>query len=274
MSYIQEFDKVFKQYKSIEFPFSQKEYEDNIAKYVHYSNSLEGNLLNLMQTTELLQKNKISGDNVRFADVLEAKGHAKALEFVVAAANNKYPFNDRILKQANSLILSSLWESGDTYYSESKSKGQELGEYKVQQNKIVWELGNDKGEILPISTPENVQSNMIGIIDEFNHSEAHIIEKISFLAYQIYINQAFVDGNKRTARLMTTFATLKAGLPFSTFNKLGKNTNFNHALITTYLKNDKQIIESFLAKTFTTEMAQKIEQNKAISKPKNLGFLI
>ena len=125
---------------------------------------------------------------------------------------------------------------------------------------------------MPQSTPDNVQKNMVNVINKFNNSNHHIIKKTAFLAYQIYINQPFIDGNKRTARLLTTLVTLREGLPFSSFNKLSKKTNFNHSLITTFLKKDNTIFESFLAKVFTTEMAQKIEKEKKLSK-KNYGTI-
>ena len=88
-SYIKEFDTLFKEYKTIKFAISQQEQDDDIATYVQYSNSLEGNRLNLIQTTKLLQNNIISGNNIRFFDILETKGHAKALNFVINTAVNK-----------------------------------------------------------------------------------------------------------------------------------------------------------------------------------------
>ena len=99
-----------------------------MIKYVYKSNKLEGNSLNLYETTKILTDNLTSG-NKPLGDYLEAKGNFKALRFVVMAARNIYPFNEKLLKQVNANVLSSLWGVED-FYSSWKQAGQNLGEYK------------------------------------------------------------------------------------------------------------------------------------------------
>lgn len=274
MNYLVEFDKIFDQYKKQNIVFADNDYENYSYRYVYYSNKLEGNRLNLAQTTTLLKNNIAQGD-LPLRDYLEAKGHFKALRFIISAALNKYPLDERILKQANKLTLEPYWALEDAYPN-SKIKNQIVGEYKVIQNKIAWEYDNQKGEIIPFSNPENIILNMKESIQRFNKSEAHIIEKIAFFTYQIFIHQPFNDANKRTSRLMATFVSLKEGLPLTVFDNQEKYTNFNHALITSHIENNKGVLEEFLSMEFIIEMKKLMDQNKKLmaSRKKGLSFMV
>lgn len=276
MNYLQDFDKVFNEYKKYNFALNLQQQLEQIYNYVYYSNRLEGNRLNLAQTTALLENNIVAGSNIPFKDYLEHKGLFKATQFIIASAQNNYPLSEKIIKKANELTLSNLWKDDANYYGQQKKAGQKLGEYKVFPNKIVWSIDDQEGEIKPISEPGTAEKNCINLLEKYNNSNAHIIEKIAYLTENIYLNQFFVDGNKRTARLITSFESMKYGLPFTAFDNQGKNTNFNHVLVTSYLKNDKSIIEKFLANVFMTEMSQKMQLEKKLknSKPKNMGFMI
>jgi len=271
MNYLKEFDKIFEEYKKQNIVFTDKNFENISYRYVHYSNKLEGNLLNLAQTTTLLKNNIAQGD-LPLRNYLEAKGHYKALKFIISAALNKYPFDERILKQANKLTLEPYWALEDAYPN-SKANNQRVGEYKVIQNKIAWQYGDKSGELIPSSSPETVEKKILEIISRFNKSKAHIIEKIAFLAYKVFINQPFTDANKRTSRLITTFASMKEGLPITVFDNRAKHTNFNHALITSHLENDRSIVEEFLAREFMITMSGLIEQQKKLNDSKDKGLL-
>ncbi len=265
-----EFDNVFKQYQRSNIVFTDADIENISYRYVYFSNKLEGNRLNLAQTTTLLKSNIAQGD-LPIRDYLEAKGHYKALKFIISAALNKYPLDDRVLKQANKLTLEPYWSLEDAYPN-SKAKNQLVGEYKVTQNKITWDYNKRKGEILPLSNPHTVEKNINKVMDMFNQSKSHLIEKTAFLAYQIFIHQPFHDANKRTSRLMTTFVSMKEGLPITAFDYQEKFSNFNHALITSYLEDDKSIMEEFLAKEFIASMGQLIEHQKTLDNSKNKGL--
>ncbi|MCD4794242.1 MAG: Fic family protein [Bacteroidales bacterium] len=270
MGYIEDFNKAFDLYKKKKIFIPDQEEEKVVFEYVYNSNKLEGNKLNLIQTTKLLTQNIAAGD-LPLKDYLEAKGHYKALKFILTTGHNKYPLTERILKKANELILGPLWAIEDSYPN-WKVNNQELGKYKVLNNKIQWEYNNDTGEISPFSDNNNIEKNINNIITEFNNSKSHILEKVSFLAYNIFIHQPFPDGNKRTARLLTSYATIKEGLPLIPFN-IQKKTNFNDALLQTYFNKDKTIITKFLAIEFTTKLYQLIERNKKLKKTDNNDFI-
>jgi Fic family protein len=270
MNIFDEFDQVFEKYKQSNVLISDQELEKIMYSYVYFSNKLEGNRLSLLQTTILLKDNVAEG-NLPLKDYLEAKGHFKALKFIVSAALNNYPLSDRNIKQTNLLTLEPYWALEDAY-PKAKSYNQVLGEYKVVQNKILWSFEGNEGEIIPISTPETINQNIQDVLVKVNESNAHIIKRVAFLAYNIYIHQPFTDGNKRTARLATTFLTMKFGLPLIVFDHQSKQTDFNKCLLTAHLNNDPLILENFLANEFIISMLQQMENQNNQNNTKGLNF--
>lgn len=272
MNLFEEFDKTFKEYLSLKIVKNDEQLTKEMYNYVYFSNKLEGNKLSLSQTTTLLVENITSG-NLPLRDYLEAKGHFKALKFIVSAGLNKYPLTDKILKQANELTLSAYWAVEDSYPF-AKSNNQELGAYKIVQNKVLWELDGLEGEFEPNATPTNVAKKIQELFENFSNSKEHIIRRTAYLAYQIYVLQPFCDGNKRTARLMTTFTSLKEGLPLISFDLQAKNNDFNRALLNTFVNKDQKFIEEFLLKEYITSMIQLIEKSQKGKTNHNFRFLI
>lgn len=269
MNELAEFDKALSAYKKQDIFVPDQEEVKTMIEYVYESNKLEGNRLNLYETTKVITEN-LTPANKPLSDYLEAKGHFKAIRFTVMAARNKYPLTEKVLKELNKNVLSSLWGIED-FYTSYKQAGQALGEYKVKGNKIEYQFEGKEGKIIPESNPENVTDSMKQVIDKTNTSDVHLLKKAAYLAYQVFINQPFPDGNKRTARLLTTYLAMKEGLPLVVFN-IQKKTTFNSALIETYLKKDQNIMISFLAKEFTTALYQMIEKDKEMGKGKDKGF--
>ncbi|MBI9060535.1 MAG: hypothetical protein JEZ14_01015 [Marinilabiliaceae bacterium] len=73
-------DILLKKYKSINITLSLEEERKKAFEYVYLTNRLEGNKLTLVQTTQLLDTETISGENIRTRDILEQKGMYKALK--------------------------------------------------------------------------------------------------------------------------------------------------------------------------------------------------
>ena len=173
MSLFEEFDKTFKEYLSLKIVQNDEQLTKEMYNYVYFSNKLEGNKLSLSQTTTLLKDNITTGE-LPLRDYLEAKGHFKAIKFIVSAGLNKYPLTEKILKQANELTLSAYWAVEDSYPF-AKSNNQELGAYKNAQNKVVWHLDGVEGEFEPSATPENIAKKIQEVFENFNSSNEHIM---------------------------------------------------------------------------------------------------
>lgn len=128
-------ENLLEKYKLLKIPLSTEEEREEAFEYVYLTNKLEGNKLTLIQTTQLLDTDTISGENISTRDILEQKGMYKALNRMRRAVYEKEPLTINLMKELNELVLSSLWKD-DSYYMDAKSKGQEVDSFKVSNNII------------------------------------------------------------------------------------------------------------------------------------------
>jgi len=272
MKELEEFDRTFEKYKKEDIYIPQipeKEADKKLIEYVYESNKLEGNQLNLAETTEILTNNRTTG-NKRLVDYLEAKGHYKALKMAILAAKKKEPLSENLIRSFNENTLKVLWGLEESYY-DWKQKGQKPGRYKVEQNRIYYHYEGKDGKIDPLSNPGNVERNMKKIIETVNGSKDHIIKKASLIAYNIFIHQPFIDGNKRTSRLTVTYLTMKEGLPLTVFNQQ-KGFNYNEALLLTYMEKEPSIFVKFISKEFRMGLEKMIQENIELNKNTKKGY--
>ncbi len=222
-----EFDNIIREYKNQAIVLPDQWLDDKKAEFIYTSNKLEGNRLKLAETYSIIKDKMNFSSEARFKDILEVKGHIKALDTCLFMVKNNYPLSTNTLKTLNSNLLSALWKF-DEYYSTWKQNQQDLGAYKRINNSIKYTLDGQEGTLAPVSNAETVEKNMeIIFID--NNAIRHILEKTAHLAYQIWINQPFPDGNKRTARLAIVYMLMAYGLPLVSFK--ASEHNFNEGLL-------------------------------------------
>ena len=267
---MKELEKILKTYKKIEVTPSIEEEKQQMYAYVYATNKLEGNSLSLAQTTQLLSSDTISGEHIRTSDIFEQKGMYKALSRMLKAVRNKEELSTELMLELNWLTLSYLWKYEDAY-TNAKSKGQKEGEYKVSKNIInITQNGKVIRVIDPLSNPDNVQENMADLIKTVNQSKKNIIEKAVYLAQEIWLHQPFVDGNKRTGRLLINFLLMKEGYPLFSFDL--KNENYNNLLVTQYIEGKENLVIKYVTNKLITEMKEKIKFLKGIKSAKKGGF--
>lgn len=261
-------------YKSLKYLPSLEEQKSVDYEYVHYTNKLEGNKLTLVQTTELLKSDTISGTHIRASDILEQKGMYKALTRMKKAILDNEELTLSLIKELNGAILSSLWKDDAQYFTE-KRDGQKLGEFKKAQNAIVISKG---GKIIkrmePRSNPENVSDNMEKLINYVNSSNEEVFNKSVKLAQEIWLHQPFRDGNKRLGRLLINFLTMKEGYPLFTY-KEHKGTNYNNLLIGEYLDNESGLLLSYIHERMEDTIKEILEGDNSVEpsrKDKNFGM--
>ena len=261
-------DKLLNKYKKLNFSLSIEEEKELMYKYVYATNKLEGNKLSLVQTTQLLSSDTISGENIKFSDVLEQKGMFKALIRMFKAVKNNENLSVELILELNWLILSSLWKN-DNSYIDVKLKGQKENEFKISDNVIIIRKSNKTlKRIEPLSSPNNVEENMSLLIEKVNKSNKHIIEKAAYLAQEIWLHQPFLDGNKRTGRLLINFLTIKLGFPLFVFKDESKN--YNNILIEQYLEAKPNLITNYINEKLTSKIYYYIDIKKSIRN--NSGF--
>jgi Fic family protein len=120
-----------------------------------------------------------------------------------------------------------------------------------------------------LSSPNNVEENIKNVIETIEKSKASIIDKAAFLAQELWLHQPFVDGNKRTARLMINFLTMKEGYPL--FNFSDKSYNFNSLLVEQFIEKNPKLINDFIKKQLTVTMNTALKKETNIEPNKNLG---
>ncbi len=256
-------ENLLKQYNSINVIPALEEEQAELYEYVYATNKLEGNQLSLIQTTELFKSDTISGNNIRNSDILEQKGMYRALKRMILAVKNEEELSLKLILELNWLSIGSLWN--EDYYASAKEKGQQANEFKISQNVISIKKNNIEIEkIIPLSSPENVWDNMNNLISSINDSDKNVLDKCVFLAQEIWIHQPFVDGNKRTGRLLINFLLMKNGYPLFSFNN--EKSNYNSLLVEQYYDSKQGLIKNYIIKTLSDKINLAIESHTKINK--------
>ena len=266
-----EFNKIVDLYLQANIILPDQWWEDKKAEFIFNSNKLEGNRLKLADTYSIINDKMSFTTEVQFKDVLEVKGHIKALDTCIFMAKNKYPLSIKIIKTFNENLLSALWKF-DEYYTNYKSQKQELGAFKVINNSIKFLLDGKEGVIEPFSNSHTIEKNMIAELDE-NLKIAHVLEQSAHLAFQIWANQPFCDGNKRTARLLVVYLLMLQGLPLITFKAEG--CHFNEGLLRSHQQKSLLPLITVISTEVKQQLTEIIELDKKlkINKiPPTLGF--
>ena len=260
-------DKLLEKYKSLNITLNLEEERKKAFEYVYLTNKLEGNKLTLVQTTQLLDTETISGENIRTRDILEQKGMYKALNRMLLAIRNKEPLSLDLIIELNGLVLSSLWKD-DAYYSDAKEKGQDIGALKTTMNIIsISRSGQEIERVEPLSTPDHVRVNMVNLIDRINKSTIPTIDKSIVFAKQLWLHQPFIDGNKRIGRLLINFMTMQDGYPLFVYDdsKLG---NYNSLLIQEYMENKDGLLLAYTKDRIKNTMNKAIDSFAKVKKAK------
>ncbi len=261
---------IFLKYKALGYAPSFEEEREKIYEYVYLTNKLEGNKLTLAQTTSLLDKNSITGENISLHDILEQKGMYKAVIRMLNAAVRKEPLSVELMKELNWLALGSLWRDDSSYLS-AKNAGQKEGEFKSVDNMIRVTVPNGGNQnIEPLSNYKNVRENMDSLVKTIIDSKKDCITKADFLAQEIWLHQPFIDGNKRTGRLLINFMTMKEGYPFFVFDD--RAVNFNNLLAKQYMEKKPGLVKSYIQYRLSEEMKNRIEQVQQAKENKGKGY--
>lgn len=109
---------------------------------------------------------------------------------------------------------------------------------------------------MPLSSPENVNQNMEELIETVNKSEKSVLDKAVYLAQEIWLHQPFVDGNKRTGRLLINFLLMEEGFPLFVFNN--ENSNYNSLLVEQYYESKPDLIKNYIEETLSEKLSNSI----------------
>ena len=262
---------LLERYKSANIPLNLEQERELIAQYIHSTNRLEGNSLTLAQTQSIIDNGEVSGEHIKTRDILEQKGTYKALIRMLNAVREKEPLSIELIKELNWLTIGTLFQ--DDYYLSYKENGQKFGDFKVKNNRMKITTSNGKEAFVePLSNPNNVLLNMQMLIKRIENSEKNVIEKASFLAQEIWLHQPFIDGNKRTARLLINFMTMKVGFPLFTYEK--KGAYFNDMLVNQYTNQKAGQIQNFITESLENRINKLLDLDNKTQNFKGLRFML
>ena len=165
-------------------------------EYTYHSNALEGNTLTLRETQLVIEEGiTISGKSLR--EILEARNHPEAIEFVVGLVDSKSEITEETVLHLHRLIMANIDEKAGLFRStgvritRATSIPPPSSEVKPQVNELLKWLRDNPDEYRPIE-----------IAAIFHHRFVQI--------------HPFTEGNGRTARLLMNAILMRNGYPFIT----------------------------------------------------------
>ncbi|MBI5046656.1 Fic family protein [Candidatus Micrarchaeota archaeon] len=164
------------------------------VEMTYNSNAIEGNRLSLKETFLVLEKGMtIGGKSVK--EHLEAVNHKEAILFLEKLANNKNEINEADILELHSIIM-------------TKIDSQNAGFYRPMQVYITQSTHRPP----PF---KEVPELMKRVLKELNSKEKgrKAVESATRLHHLFVWIHPFVDGNGRTARLLTNLRLMRATFP-------------------------------------------------------------
>ncbi len=165
------------------------------VNFSYHSNYIEGSTLSHFQTNEIYEKNNIHFDKdkvIKVDDILEAKNHFKAFDFILESAADI--ITAKYLKELHKIMKNNC------------SNISTIGDFKKCENFV--------GNI--VTTPAKLVKKEINILlTNYYKKESHTIEDIIDFHYHFEKIHPFEDGNGRVGRLIMFKECLKNNIvPF------------------------------------------------------------
>jgi Fic family protein len=166
----------------------------------HYSTHIEGTTLTLEQAQSILEGKKTKG--IDRDDEKELLNYKKAMDFISKYLGKEDPITDGLIRELHKITVKDV-----------RGEKADPGNYRKIQNYVV---NSKTGEI--IYAPPNyldVPPLMREFVDWINSTDELSPVLISGIAqFQFVHIHPFIDGNGRTARLLSTLILYKTGYDF------------------------------------------------------------
>lgn len=207
-------DRIYKKRKTLDKfrPFDtfqlNKLREDFIIEYAHNSTAIEGNTLTLNETKLILQEGiTIGGKSLR--EHLDVTNQKEAFLWIEELIKEK-----REIKESDIMTLHRITLKGISDYW--------AGRYKESENRII-------GSKLKTTPPYKVHFEMENLVYILNHNPSKLndIELAAFAHHEFVKIHPFVDGNGRTARLISNLILMKKGYPPIILGKFERKKYFD-----------------------------------------------
>jgi Fic family protein len=194
------------------------------VEMTYNSNAIEGNSLTLKETYWVIQEG-ITVKGKPLKDVLEAKNHKEALDFLyeIVQHGSQFTFSEHIIKQLHSLIIQNI-------------DREKAGRYR---NVDIFITGTEHTPPSPFDVP----SKMEGMIRWARQSQKkmYVLEFAAKLHHQFVHIHPFEDGNGRTGRLIMNIFLMRHGFPIAIFQKNDRQ-KYYRALAAADSGNEKPLV--------------------------------
>jgi prophage maintenance system killer protein len=205
------FEKNFSQLSESEF---KKEFDRLAIDLSWKSSQIEGNTYSLLETEKLLkEKETAAGKTKEEATML--LNHKDALDFIIDNPNYLYPLSVSKIEDIHSILVKEL---------------------SVERNLRKRRVGISGTNYRPLDNEFQISEALQKSCDVINHKES-VFEKALLALVLISYIQPFMDGNKRTARIVSNAILINQNycpLSFRTVNSI----DYKKAMLVFYEQNN------------------------------------
>lgn len=174
--------------------------KDALILEAHYSTHIEGTALSLEQAREILQGRPSKG--VRPDDKKELLNYKKAMEFISKYLGKDDPVTEGLIRELHKILVQGV-----------RGSHADPGSYRKVQNYVV--NSKTKGIIYTPPSPLDVPHLMRDFAQWINHSkDISPVLLAGIVQFQFVHIHPFIDGNGRTARILSTLILYKLGYDF------------------------------------------------------------
>ena len=166
----------------------------------HHTTHIEGTQLTLAQSERLLAGKKVRGANPD--DVRELLNYRSAFEFVARHVESGDPVTEALIREIHKHLVKGV-----------RGGSAAPGKYRVVQNYVVNAL---TGDVIYTPPPANevpiMMADMVAWINK--KSDMPVVLVAGIAQHQLVNIHPFLDGNGRTARLLSTLCLYRSGYDF------------------------------------------------------------
>lgn len=174
--------------------------ERALVREAHHTTHIEGTHLTLSQSEQLFAGKKVNGADPQ--DVRELLNYRTAFEFVTGYVERGDPINEGLIREIHKYLVKGV-----------RGGSAAPGKYRIVQNYVVNSL---TGDIIYTPPPANevpiMMAEMVAWLNKKSEIPAVLIAGIA--QHQLVNIHPFLDGNGRTARLLSTLCLYRSGYDF------------------------------------------------------------
>ena len=203
-------------------------HENLIVRWTYNSNAIEGNTLTLQETKVALEGITVGGKTLR--EHFEAINHKEAILFMEELVQKNEPLSEFDIKSIHSLILKKIDDTNAGKYREinvlisgADHKPPHFLEVPKAMGKFILWYKTDAQNLHPIERAARVHADFVKI-------------------------HPFVDGNRRTSRVLMNLELMKSGFPPAIL-KVENRLEYYEALDLAHTKDDYSRFLELISKT-------------------------